>query len=41
MRERVAGRQGSVAATRNVKSKINKHKAYIKKSKSGWGCAVM
>jgi len=33
--------KGAVAATRNVKSKINKHKAYIKKVKGGNSCSVM
>ena len=38
----VGAPKGSVAATRNVKSKIQRHKAYTKKAKgSGMGCCVM
>jgi len=38
----VGAPKGSVAATRNVKSKINKHKAYQKKVKGGGSsCVVM
>ncbi len=38
----VGAPKGSVAAQRNVKSKINKHKAIIKKVKgSGYSCAIM
>jgi len=38
----VGAPKGSVAAGRNIKSKINKQKAYVKKQKSGGSsCAVM
>jgi len=38
----VGAPKGSVAATRNVKSKIQRHKAYTRKAKgSGWGCGMM
>lgn len=38
----VGAPKGSVAAQRNVKSKMNKHKAFVKKIKgSGNSCAVM
>jgi len=36
----VGAPKGSVAATKNYKAKVSKHKAYVKKSK-GSGCCVM